>query len=578
MAESGTSRPQGDLRRLLSRSRRRIRANRGLRSLSRVAPWAAGFALVMAGLGRLVDLAAADPVAVVGALSLLVVGIAAAMVKRVSLVDAALAADRGLETGEVLATSLELGDRADVLADRVRQQARTVAGTGSARRAVPLRVDPKRLGAALALGALALWAITATNPQDARRAERAETRRVLDLAATRLRVAAEGLAEGEGTDEASREAQLAADAATAARLEELARQLDQLDDLDDAEALLERAEADLGASLNAQTEALKAAATGLDRTLAMLPLLGFANPNSPETGAAQLERASKFVAGMRDEELDALARRLAALSETQRLGDPELEAALERADQALRAHDRAGAGAALAEAADLQRAALAQVAAAENRARLAAEVGATANDLGRAQRARDARQAGTGGGGQPGQSQGPNGRSGESAGEGEAGQSGVQPGQGQSQGGQGNGQNRTQGGGTQVGASGDRGAGGAAGAKGGTGSGLSDLAASAGAGDQDTAFPELAFEEVDEAVDVGSDAVLSPSGIAQTGAAGEATVEVTDVPTADGAAAVPLAQALPSYEAQATAALERPDIPAEDRVLVRRYFDELNQR
>ena len=399
---------------------------------------------------------------------------------------------------------------------------------------------------------------------------------MLDLAATRLRVAAESLSDDDPTDEAARQAQLAADTATAARLEELARQLEALDDLENAETLLERAEADLGASLNAETEARKAAATGLDRTLAMLPLLGFANPNSPETAATQLERASKHVAGMRDEELDALAKRLAALAETQRLGDPELEAALERANQALRNLDRDAAGAALAEAADLQRSALAQVEAAENRAELAGEVGATANDLNRARQAHDAsRAAADGGGGQPGQ--GPNGRSRESNGEGDGGQSGVQAGQGQSQGGQGAGQQPSTAGGNQQGASGDRGNGGAAGAKGGTGSGLSDLAASAGANDQDTAFPELAFDEIQEAIDVGSDAILTPGGVAQVDAAGGPMVELTDVPTADGGAAVPLAQALPSYEAQATTAIERPDIAAEDRVLVRRYFDQLNQ-
>ena len=66
--------------------------------------------------------------------------------------DAALAADSGLRTGEVLSTSLELGDRSDVLANRVRQQARVAAGSGSARRAVPLHADPKRLGAALLIG------------------------------------------------------------------------------------------------------------------------------------------------------------------------------------------------------------------------------------------------------------------------------------------------------------------------------------------------------------------------------------------------------------------------------------------
>ncbi len=572
--------PRNGLRRLLRRSRRRLRANRALRALARVAPWAAGVALVIAGLGRVVDLAWADPIAIVGALAALVAATAGAALRRVSLMDAALAADSGLRTGEVLSTSLELGDRSDVLANRVRQQARVAAGSGSARRAVPLHADPKRLGAALLIGALAGWAIVAFNPQDARRAERAETRRVLDLAATRVRVAASTLSEDDPADEAARQAQLAADAATAARLEELARQIEQLDNLEDAEALLQRAEADLGASLTAETEARKAAATGLDRTLAMLPLLGFANPNSPETAAAQLDRASKHVAGMRDEELDALAKRLAALAETQRLGDPELEAALERANQALRARDREAAGAALAEAADLQRSALAEVEAAESRAELAGEVGAAANDVNRARRARDASRAeAAGGGGQEGQqgTDGTNGRSNESNGEGGAGQSGLQAGEGQSQGGQGAGQNPTGAGGSQQGASGDRGNGGAAGARGGTGSGLSDLAASAGAGDQDTAFPELAFDEVDEPIDVGSDAILAPGGTAQPGAAPGAMVELTDVPTADGGGTVPLAQALPSYEAQATTALERPDIPAEDRVLVRRYFDELNQ-
>jgi hypothetical protein len=87
----------------------------------------------------------------------------------------------------------------------------------------------------------------------------------------------------------------------------------------------------------------------------------------------------------------------------------------------------------------------------------------------------------------------------------------------------------------------------------------------------------LEFAEVDEQVDVAQTGTFSPTGTPQSAAGAGVTVEVTDVPTADGQASVPLRDALPQYEAQATTALERPDVPAEDRALVRRYFDRLNQ-
>ncbi|MFN0090523.1 MAG: hypothetical protein ACKVWR_09705 [Acidimicrobiales bacterium] len=51
-----------------------------------------------------------------------------------------------------------------------------------------------------------------------------------------------------------------------------------------------------------------------------------------------------------------------------------------------------------------------------------------------------------------------------------------------------------------------------------------------------------------------------------------------DGPTRDGAALVPLAKALPSYEARATEALDRGDIPPSQQAVVRGYFDRLASR
>jgi hypothetical protein len=58
----------------------------------------------------------------------------------------------------------------------------------------------------------------------------------------------------------------------------------------------------------------------------------------------------------------------------------------------------------------------------------------------------------------------------------------------------------------------------------------------------------------------------------------EPVVEQHDAPSADGVARVPLSQRAAAYQAQATAAMQRPDVPPAVRALVSRYFAGLSEK
>jgi hypothetical protein len=559
------------LRRFLRRAGRRLRIARALRRTARLAPSVAATCLLLVLAGRLTPLHPTDPLALALALTAALLLAGVTVLDRSPPAQVARVADRGLGAQDVLSTALELGERADVLADRVRHRARALVGSRRPHQAVPISPPVGRLACAGALGALALVAGMAANPQDARRQLRAEVRADLEAAAAPLDALARTMEQpaapggpegaqraaspdhpageraGEGT---SAEGSAPLDPALARQLRDLADEVRDASDPAEAAAQLRRAQADLAASRSPEVVARATAAKGLDRAVEFLPLMGFGDPNHPESATEQLDEAADHAPTMKPEERTTLADRLDELAQTQRAGSPPMADALAQAASALRAGDSEAARAALGAASKAQTAALAAAAAAERRAGAAAALSAPTDRLAAAAAAGHAAAG----------SQGPGGTNG--------GTNGGAPGDGRGGGGGGQlaGQTNGQGGGAVVGA------------KGGTGSGVSAQGRPADVdGDGNAAIPEFDFTEQNGTLtEQGAPPVTVAVG--GGGASGEGDGDVvghSQRDAEDGSAVVAGSDAAAQYQAQATTAVQRPDIPAAVRDLVRRYFAQL---
>ena len=327
---------------LITAVRRRLRVTWTAATLQWLAPAVAVVALGLVAVGRLRPWAWPEPAALVVAVVVLVAVVVGAALVRIPDLVAARAADRGLDTRDALAAALEVGDEPGPFTARVQARATEAAAGASAREAVPMPRALRRMAASSVLAAGALGLAWMPNPQDDVRRQRAAEQAALAAEADDLRDAADAIDEMPGAGEA--------EASLAEALRSLADELDDAGSLETGLEALAQARADLEAQVPADLLALKAATTGLDRSLEATPLPG----TTGATAADQLEQLAGALAGLSPEEQAALAERLGELAATQAVGDPAAAEALDAAAAALASGDLAGAEAALGEAAAAQ--------------------------------------------------------------------------------------------------------------------------------------------------------------------------------------------------------------------------------
>ena len=526
----------------LRSARRRLRVVWAFATAQWMGPVVAATALALVLAGRARPWTWPEPVAFV-AVALVAVGVlAVAGLRPLPPLVVARAVDRGLMSGDVFATALELdrGRATSPFAGQVRARAEALASGRTAKDAVPLPLDRQRVGATLLLLAVAFALAVAHSAQDDVRAQLRREQAVAATEAERLREAA---------DEARQPGEAAAEPAVAA-LERAAAELADAKTLDAALSAIEREAAELAAEVDPDFLAAKAATVGLERSLETAPLLG-----RPGTAADQLAAAGDALSSLSAEELSELATRLEALAATQLGASREAGDALLDAAAALHSGDLTLAAAALDQAAAAHGDATERVTADE--ARLAA-VGQLALS---AQRLRDgAAAAGASGANGDGSGSGTGSGSGQGDGNGDGAGSGSGTGSGSGQG-SGQGSNGSPSG-EVTGAAGGSGSGqGGQGTAGGSGR----SAGTGGSVDEASVVAPIARGEDGEEVVVPGQIGAGPSEV--TGRHQGLTTR--------GTARVSARNAIPLYRSQAVRALDRLNLSPSTRALVRAYFDTL---
>ena len=637
---------------LLARLRRRLRVVWAGAFLQWVAPAVALVALAVVAVGWFAPIPSPDRFVAVTAFLLTLGVLVMAAGRKIPTSVVARAADRWLVTGDAFITAHELAGEPvpGPLAGAVERRAQRWATGVRPGAVVSVMAQPRRLAVAGAAGTVALILALVPGPQDdarlqaaVRKAALAEQADTLHRAAAELRRTATSPAADNTTEQAAQ------------HLDDLADALQRTSSLNNARQALDRADDELARSIDPSQLTAKTAARGLERSLQDRPLTGGVGSDA----AAQLRAAAGALDARTPAERAALADRLEELARAQRAGNRAAADALQRAADALRRGDAAGAARAMQDAADAQERAAERAAASDAASRASGQVaqarqgvedaatasdgvlrpengtasdGVAGNDAG--QRADSATPQGNARGSQP-QVQGEGSRPGETAAQGRASDPSARTGQtggaqaraagaqgqgSQGQGSQGSGKSQGQGQGQgqtngQGRGQGQQGAG--SGLAQGTGTGQSlgrgdgqgpgqglasgRVSSSANgvsgkvAGAADNGQPHVGTggigtpngsgsQPIDKGVVTGSGAriydpgqvdrliVTSPANEGPTQRIGKA-----DGPTRDGRVAVPLAQALPRYEAQAVAAVRSATLTPSERDLVRVYFDRLSK-
>ncbi len=528
---------KGSVADLLGPVRRRLRVSWALATLQILAPFVALAALLLVVVGRLFDVPWAEPAALLCTAGVALAVVVCAAIRHVPTLLVARAADRGLDTRDAFATSLELSSLAssadaadDDFCQRVHARAEELAHASTASSAVRYRLLRRPTGVAAILAPAALALALIANPQDTLRDQRAQDRAQIAATADVMRA------------EATRLAATPDGAQAAVRLKELADELSTTSSLEKADELLDEAAAELRQDVGTDLLTKRAATEGLARSLESAPLPGASSDQSVQE---QLDALQAALPTMTAAERADAAQRLENLAATQEAGDPATAAALGQAAQALTAGDAAGAQAALGEAG----AASGQAAAdanAQAAASDAAQSAAAAAD--RLAQARDGTpQAGQGAGSGTGTGSG----SGQGSGSGSGQGSGSGSGSGQGAGGSPSG--NVQGG------SGSAGTGGQGGK--GTGTGHTN---GSGSPNTDTIFDPV------HGTGGETGTVGGGSGSGQGG-----TIGTTNGQTNNGSSNVPVADVIDDYTREATAAMNNPSVPPSVRALVLAYFNQL---
>jgi hypothetical protein len=454
---------------------------------------------------------------------LLVVVIAAVFVRIPNLVTAR-AVDVGLGTKDALATALELSTSTEPqpFLGAIQRRAESLISGRKPAEAVPLQWSPKRLAFSGVLIAGAVALLVVPNHQDAVRRAKAQERVELAKTADEIR------------KQAAEVAALPSGAAAATTLQKLAEELSKTNSLERGQQAIDKALAELQAGVPPSFLADKAAAVGLERSLQTAPL-----PGTEGSASEQMKAAAQELAGLSAADQAALAERLKSLAAAQATGSPETAKALEAAATALASGDTAKAAGDLDKAAAAAKERSDKVAAAQAKLAAAGKAGEGKARLGAA-----AKGSGSGSAAGSGQGQG----------------SGSGQGQGSGQGaGQGSG---AAGSGT-----------GSAGAKGpGGNNGQAGAAKPNGSGNN----PSVGIQQGDLPIfEPGKTEQINVDGNAADGP-GEVVGKTTGANTAGGAS-VPLSKALPTYQAQATEAVNNLTIAPSERELVKAYFEGLGK-
>ncbi|MCP5033094.1 MAG: hypothetical protein GY939_14945 [Actinomycetia bacterium] len=507
----------------LGRFRRRLRLIWAWATTAWLAPVVASVTVVVVGIGWVAPWGWPEPMAAGLVVATLVLVVALAGVQRLPLGVVARSADRGLTTGDSFSAALQFGDDDGPFTTRIKQRADHLAAGANPSEAAPFHPYGSRWGIAIGLGGLAMALALFPNPQDDVRAERAATQELLTATADRLEEEAAALAEDPRAEE------------TAEELAALAEELRQTEDLAAAQELLDEAQQTLAEARPDNFASQRAAAEGLDRSLADRPL--------NEAGGSAAEQLAATAAGLdglsADDQasLDALAERLEDLADAQAAGNPDVAATLADAAAALAAGDIPAAQAALGEAALAQGVASDAVA-----SQLAA--GQAADALSRAAASLGNPSS------QPGSGQG------QGSGQGSGSGSGQGSGQGQGSGGAGGG---AQG---QVGGAG----GGSGSGQGGVGTPGGTDQARVDTNDGQMIVDPLSLNPGDE----------TPLGGVPDGASSE-VIGQGDGPTTASLAQVRLSDIVGDYAERATASADQHQLPPSQRRLVGDYFDLLSQ-
>ena len=401
-----------------------------------LAPWFSACALVVIVLGYFGVVDHAPMVGAVGSVVVVIAVAVRALTRPLSVAIAARAADRGLRSGDALITAHELRGAADPgpLDALVHARADRFAAGNRTRDVVPIRLFRRRIAATALLVAVATALSVVPSPSKRTQARHRRETAVVRAQAARLRRSANAL----GSSPASKGA--------ARQLRAIAAQLDRTPNIREARAALQRNASRLTANVGSGSLAEKAAARGLERSLATKPLTapGAGGPTASTSSAAdQLRAAADQLGSQTTTQREALAQRLEALANAQRAANPELAKALDRAARALRNGDTAAAARALRDAAgaqaaasqrqertDAARAAASELSQADNALADAQAHSGASSDAGQQQPSPDQSQPGQS---QPGQSQ----TTGQTTGQQQSGQQqGGQQQGGQQQGGQ----------------------------------------------------------------------------------------------------------------------------------------------
>jgi hypothetical protein len=524
--------------------RRRLRLAWAVATGQLVVPAALGAAVLLTVAGRLRPIGWADPAALAAVCTAVVGLAAAALSRRVPLSVAARAADRGLGTHDAFATALEVGG--GPLADRVHERAGSLARGRTAREAVRLQLQPRRLAVSGLLLVTALGLGVLPNPQDVIARQRAAEQALLGEQAQRLSQAAADLQISAGGR---------ARRAAVKELERAARELRAAPGVQAGRRALDQAAARLTGRIDPNLLGMKAAVRGLDRSLAAVPLPGI-GAGTGTLASAQLSAAARSLPGLAPEQRSALADRLGTLAEAQQQGDPRTARALGSAAGALRNGDLAAAAGALSQAGTEHARTQGDV---QDQEGAAGALGSLALSAGALAEGPGARTGQTGPGGLGGRDQG------HAQGAAEEQSSGLGLGSGR---GQGSGRGSGQG-------SGGSGAGRVTGNNAVTGGGQGGAGTAGGTGHNATVGVQTATV-YDPATRSTEGEQLGVQG--RSGSGSGQVIGQGDLTQPADAPLTPLVQAFPRYQVQASEALSRLDIPPAMRAVVRAYFESLDPR
>lgn len=329
------------LSRWLTPVSRRMRLRRGLRWGITALAAGAGLATALLAVARLIPLGWEQPVAATLVAAPALVGVLAGLSAPLKPSLVARAADRDLDSGDRIATSLELKgapDRFRIGREQIDATEELLSGIRS-QLAAPMRL-PQRVSVLAALGlAAASLLLYLPNPAHAELDRRAAEARAVEEEAEKIKERAEELRKDA---DASPETE-----ALAEELEQLGSKLEETESIEEALQEIARAEGELEELTRQDHLATKALIRDFERSTEEDPL----SDGIEGSLAEQLEALDEQLGELSEEERQKAADDLEGLAESLQASEPQLSEALSEAADALRSGSSSGELSAAAEAA-----------------------------------------------------------------------------------------------------------------------------------------------------------------------------------------------------------------------------------